>query len=195
MFSVVSSMNWNSHTPKRVTRTYWVFVLYRISGFFSTFITHKGFIKPIVLRHRDKPRKCNLITKQGEGERLCSMKDAGQMASMGQLPVENHCCQRTFANENVSMIVKTLEKLKRCWMTQQDNHPKHTSTSTSEWLKYQNQPKVSEWPGQSLDFSPIEMLWCDLKRAVHAIELSNVAEPVKSERSPQWCQRLTSNHC
>ncbi|KAK3565776.1 hypothetical protein QTP86_015039, partial [Hemibagrus guttatus] len=45
----------------------------------------------------------------------------------------------------------------------QDNDPKHTSKSTSEWLK-KNKMKTLEWPRQSLDLNPIEMLWHDLKK-------------------------------
>ncbi|MBN3281456.1 LAT1 protein, partial [Polyodon spathula] len=47
--------------------------------------------------------------------------------------------------ENVRPSVREL-KLKRSWVMQQDNEPKHTSKSTSEWLKNK---KFLEWPAGS----------------------------------------------
>lgn len=45
------------------------------------------------------------------------------------------------------------------WWMQQDNDPKHTSKSSKE-LCFQ-------WPSQSSDLNPNEMLWHNLKRIVH----------------------------
>ena len=87
---------------------------------------------------------------------------------------------RKILKENVWPSVCDL-KLKCSWVMQQDNDPKHTIKSTSEWLK-RNNIKILKWPSQSADLNPIEMLWHYLKRAVDARKPSNVAE------SKQFCQ-------
>lgn len=47
--------------------------------------------------------------------------------------------------------------LKRTWVVQQDNAPKHTSKATSECPK-QNRIKTLEWPILSPDLNHTEML-------------------------------------
>ncbi|KAK3555168.1 hypothetical protein QTP86_010055 [Hemibagrus guttatus] len=86
----------------------------------------------------------------------------------------NSAVYQKILKENVRPSVCDL-KLKRTWVLQQDNDPKHTSKSTSEWLK-KNKMKTLEWPSQNPDLNLIEMLWHDLKKVVHARKPSNVAE-------------------
>jgi transposase len=76
--------------------------------------------------------------------------------------------------ENVRLSVRQL-KLMRSWVMQQDNNPKHRSKSTTEWLQ-QKKIRLLEWPSQSPDLNLIEMLWHDLKRAVHTRHSKNIAE-------------------
>ncbi len=86
----------------------------------------------------------------------------------------NSALYQKILKENVRLSVCDL-KLKHTWVMQQDNDPKLISKSTSEWLK-KNKIKVLEWPNQSPDLNPFEMLWHDLKQSIHARKPSNVAE-------------------
>ncbi|KAK3542039.1 hypothetical protein QTP86_011342 [Hemibagrus guttatus] len=110
----------------------------------------------------------------------------------------NSAVYQKILKENVRPSVCDL-KLKRTWVLQQDNDPKHTSKSTSEWLK-KNKMKTLEWPSQSPDLNPIEMLWHDLKKVVHARKPSNVAELQQfckdewAKIPPQRCNRLTASY-
>jgi hypothetical protein len=80
---------------------------------------------------------------------------------------------------------------------QQDNDPKHRSKSTTEWLQ-QKKICLLEWP--SPDFNPIEMLWHDLKRAVHTRNSKNIAERKQfckeewSKIPPDRCEGLICNY-
>ncbi|KAK3556132.1 hypothetical protein QTP70_005614 [Hemibagrus guttatus] len=110
----------------------------------------------------------------------------------------NSAVYQKILKENVRPSVCDL-KLKRTWVLQQDNDPKHTSKSTSEWLK-KNKMKTLEWPSQSPDLNPIEMLWHDLKKVVHARKPSNVAELQQfckdewAKIPPQRCNRFIASY-
>uniref|UniRef100_A0AAR2K1L6 Paired domain-containing protein n=1 Tax=Pygocentrus nattereri TaxID=42514 RepID=A0AAR2K1L6_PYGNA len=110
----------------------------------------------------------------------------------------NSAVYQKILKENVRPSVREL-KLKRTWVLQQDNDPKHTSKSTTEWLK-KIKMKTLEWPSQSPDLNPIEMLWYDLKKAVHARKPSNVTELEQfckdewAKIPPERCKRLIASY-
>ncbi|KAF7644430.1 hypothetical protein LDENG_00222120 [Lucifuga dentata] len=72
------------------------------------------------------------------------------------------------------------------WILQQDNDPKHSSKSTVEC--------------QSPDLNPIEMLWRDLKAAVHQRKPSNLTQLKQycmeewAKISPSRCEKLISGY-
>jgi len=95
--------------------------------------------------------------------------------------MNSHAYQQIL-DQNLLPSVREL-KLGRKWVLQQDNDPKHTSNSTKEWRK-RKRIRTLYWPSQSPDLKPIEMLWLDLKWAVHArcpSDRSQLAEFFKEE--------------
>ncbi|KAF7656731.1 hypothetical protein LDENG_00036710 [Lucifuga dentata] len=96
----------------------------------------------------------------------------------------NSALSQKILKDNIQSSVRDL-KLKRNWTMQQDNNLKHKSKA--EWLKKKKKKKmkVLEQPSQSPDLNPIEMLWQDLKRTVHARKPSNVAE-LKQICKEEW---------
>ena len=111
----------------------------------------------------------------------------GQLAIMdGKM---NSQVYQDILQENVKLFVLQL-KLNRSWMMQQDNDPKQRSKSTAEWLQ-QKKIHLLEWPSQSPDLNLIEMLWHDLKRAVHTKHPKNIAE-LKQFCEEEWSKFLLS---
>ncbi len=64
----------------------------------------------------------------------------------------NGAIYRELLSENLLPSARAL-KMKRGWVFQHDNDPKHTARATKEWLRKKHF-KVLEWSSQSPDLNP-----------------------------------------
>ncbi|KAK3106818.1 hypothetical protein FSP39_000486 [Pinctada imbricata] len=77
---------------------------------------------------------------------------------------------------------------------QQDNDPKHKSKLATEFLAENNIDWWRDWPSESCDLNPIEMVWNELKASVSKKNPRNKDELV-SAITEFWGKTMTKDKC
>ncbi|WKY05771.1 hypothetical protein Q1695_006179 [Nippostrongylus brasiliensis] len=79
----------------------------------------------------------------------------------------------------------------------QDNAPPHTSSVTAQWMREKG-VRTLDWPPESPDLNPIELVWGNMKQHIRKQKVTNVEELKKAAKTywrgltPEMCCKYVS---
>ncbi|XP_064082559.1 uncharacterized protein LOC135198676 isoform X3 [Macrobrachium nipponense] len=106
------------------------------------------------------------------------------------------------ADRNLEVISENLEEcFERCKseVFMQDSAPHHTSKLISDWFEFVGVDYIKDWPGNSPDLNPIEIIWSLMKQKLRERDTSSLPKleaaikDIWYNLNPQWLQKLAES--
>ena len=97
-------------------------------------------------------------------------------------------------NGELQQTIEYYGFVKKDFVFQHDNNPKHTAKTTKKLLE-ECGLEVLDWPPQSPDLNPIEHLWDLLKRRLSAYDSAPTSIHMLWDRVQEEWEKITAEDC